>query len=308
MKYSLIDTHSDTIEKAYDQNLSLYNNNLQVDLAKCNYSEYTQFFASFIDPLYKGREYERAMDLIGKLKKEIEESDGKIAFCRSYKDYLENTGKIRAFLSLEGGEPIKDLGALKSLYDEGVRLIALTWNNSNHIAGGVSDQDVRIGLTDFGKEVLKDMNRLGVIPDVSHLNERSFWDVLEYSDKPVIASHSNSRKICNHPRNLTDRQFLAIKKKGGFVGINLYPPFLTESGRAGVSDIISHIEHFLSLGGENNIGIGADMDGVDYLPEGILGFWDIYKVFDEMLRLGYSKDLVKRISYTNMERILQENL
>ena len=306
MRYSLIDTHCDTMEKAFDQNGSFFKNSFHVDLDKCSFSEYTQFFAAFIDPIYKDRAYERATDLIGKFKAEIKKSNGKIAFCRSFADYLENKGKIRAFLSLEGGEAIEDLTALHHFYNEGVRLIALTWNYKNHLAGGVLDEDK--GITSLGKSVIKEMNRLGVILDVSHLNDRSFWNVIEISEKPVIASHSNSRKICNHPRNLTDEQFAAIKEKGGYVGINLYPIFLNDTGNAEISNIISHIEHFLSLGGENNIGIGADFDGVEFLPQGISGFWDIYKIFDEMLSLGYSEELVNKISHTNMERILQENL
>ena len=308
MKYSLIDTHCDTVKKAYDQKGSLFKNTFQVDLDRCSFLEYTQFFAAFIHPMYKDRAYERAIDLIEKFKAEIRESNGKLAFCKSFADYLENKGKIKAFLSLEGGDPIGDLETLDYFYNEGIRLIALTWNNSNHIAGGADDVDDEYGLSDFGKRVIERMDEIGIITDVSHLNDRSFWEVLECSKKPVIASHSNSRKICNHRRNLTDEQFLAIKNRGGYVGINLYPPFLNESGVAKISDVISHIEHFLSLGGEDNIGIGADMDGVESLPNGITGFWDIYKIFDEMLRLGFKEDTIKKISYTNMERILQENL
>ena len=308
MKYSLIDTHCDTLGKVFDENGALFGNPFHVDLNRCNYKNYTQFFAAFIDPLYKGRKYDRARDLIGCLKKEIEKNPQKIALCKSFDDYLRNEGKIRAFLSLEGGEPITDLDALRKFYDEGVRLIALTWNYSNHLAGGADETDINRGLTPFGEAVIGEMNRLGIIPDVSHLNEKSFWDVIEASKKTVIASHSNSRKICNHQRNLTDEQFLAIKKKGGFVGINLYPPFLRENEDAGIPDIITHIEHFFALGGEDNIGIGADMDGVDKLPRDVSGYWDIYKVFDELLRLGYSEEAVNKISHTNMERILQENL
>ena len=307
MKYSLIDTHCDTLGRVFDEKSSLFGNSFHVDLKRCNYKEYTQFFAAFIDPLYKGRECERARDLIGCLKSEIAKNSEKIAFCKSYDDYLQNKGKIRAFLSLEGGESITDLDALYKFYNEGVRLIALTWNYSNHIAGGTLDDENK-GLTLFGKKVIGEMNRLGIIPDVSHLNDKSFWDVIEESKKPVIASHSNSRKICKNPRNLTDEQFLAIKNKGGFVGINLYPPFLCEGIDAGISDIIAHIEHFLSLGGEDNIGIGADMDGVDKLPRDFSGYWDVCKIFEELLRLGVREDVVNKISHTNMERILQENL
>lgn len=308
MKYSLIDCHCDTASEALDKNVGFYNNGLHVDLAKVNDLEYTQFFAAFIHPEFKASAMERATAIINKLKNEISEISEKTAFCLSYKDYEKNKGKIRVFLSLEGGEPITDKASLLKLYEEGVRMATLTWNYSNHLAAGVLEKDEKKGLTSFGREIAEEMNRLGIIIDVSHLNDKSFWDIIEISKKPIIASHSNSRSICKNPRNLTDEQFLAIKNKGGAVGINFYPLFLSDNGDAAISDIIRHTEHFLSLGGENNICIGSDSDGIDFLPQGMIGIWDIDKLFNEMLRLGYSENLVKNISYTNMERILHEIL
>ena len=135
-----------------------------------------------------------------------------------------------------------------------------------------------------------------------------FWDVIEVSEKTVIASHSDSRTICNNKRNLTDEQFLAIKKCGGVTGINLYPLFLSGDKKATICDVIKHIEHFLGLGGEDNISLGADFDGIDFMPENIEGVQDLYKLFEEMLKLGYSENIINKLSCTNMERILQENL
>lgn len=308
MKYSLIDTHCDTASEALDKNIGFYNNGLHVDLAKMGEYEYVQFFAAFIAPEYKNEAMQRAFAIIKKVKDEIEKSGGKIALCRSYEELARNKGKVCAFLSLEGGEPINSKDDLQRLYDEGIRMAALTWNYKNRLAAGVNEEDENAGLTGFGKEIVKEMNRLGIILDVSHLNERSFWDVIEASKKPVIASHSNAYSICPNKRNLTDRQFLELKKNRGIAGINLYPVFLSGKEKAGIDDIIKHIEHFLSLGGENNICMGADFDGVDFLPEEIDGAWDIYKLFNAMLKKGYSEKLVRKISYTNMQCFLQENL
>ena len=267
--------------------------------------QYTQFFAAFIAPEYRESAYERTINIIKKLKKEIS-NNKKIAFCKSYDDYCKYNGKNRAFLSVEGLDAVKDTNMLDVLYDEGVRMATLTWNYSNQLAGGVLDE--KQGLSSLGKKAIRKMNELGMILDVSHLNDRSFWNVIEENAKTVIASHSNSRKICNNKRNLTDEQFLAIRNKGGVVGINLYPLFLSGSNNAKISDIIKHIEHFLSLGGENNISMGCDFDGVDFLPEGITGIDDIYKLFDAMIRLGYNDNIINKLSCTNIERNLQENL
>lgn len=307
MKYSLIDTHCDTASEALDKNAGFFGNTLHIDLAKMKDIEYTQFFAAYIAPEYKDTAMKRVLEIIRKVKSETAKNN-KISLCKSYDDYLKNKGKIKAFLSLEGGEAITDKKALLTLYKEGIRMAALTWNYSNHLAAGVLEADENKGLTPFGREIVTEMNRLGILIDVSHLNDKSFWDIISLSKIPVVASHSNSRAVCNNRRNLTDEQFTAIKNSGGIVGINFYPKFLCESGKAEIKDIIAHIEHFLSLGGENNICMGADFDGVDILPENINGIWDIGKLFDEMLRLGYSETLIKKLSYTNMEGILKENL
>lgn len=140
--------------------------------------------------------------------------------------------------------------------------------------------------------------------DVSHLNDRSFYDIAEISSLPIIASHSNSRSVCKHRRNLTNDMFSIIKNSGGCVGVNFYPPFLNDSGSANIDDIVRHIEHFLDLGGENHIGLGTDFDGTDGLmPTGICGCEDVYKLFDRLLQLNYSEALIEKISHKNFKRL-----
>lgn len=289
MKYSIFDTHCDTLCHVRDFNKSLIKNDCHVDIERMGkYASYTQVFACFIDPVYHSCAMERCMDLI---------------------DAFHRFAPEGSILSLEGGEPITSLAALRNLHRLGVRVIALTWNHSNHIASGAAETDESRGLTEFGRQVVGEMNRLGIFADVSHLNDTSFYDVAETTTLPLLATHSNSRSVCRSrvvcpvERNLTDEQFKIIKKSGGCAGINFCPDFLNESGRASVDDIVRHIEHFMSLGGENNIGIGADFDGVDRLPEGIEGCEDIYKVFDRLLQLNYSEEQVEKISHKNFERI-----
>lgn len=307
MKFFLTDAHCDTASEALDKGVGFYRNGLHVDLEKMEGVEYTQIFAAFIDPKYRDSALERALKIIKKVSDEIAESNGRMALCTSYADYVKNRGKMRVFLSLEGGEAFCDAATVEKLYNEGVRFAALTWNHTNRLAAGVLEEEDK-GLTDFGKRVIAEMNRLGMLVDVSHLNDRSFWEAAEEVRMPLVATHSNSRAVCGNRRNLTDEQFLQICKMRGFVGINLYPLFLSDSGKAKISDAVRHIEHFLGLGGEDIVGMGADFDGVNCLPEGISGAHEVYRLFDELLRLGYAEETVRKISYTNMERVLKENL
>lgn len=281
MEYSVFDAHCDTLCKLCDLGGSINKNSYDVDTERMQiYKKYTQVFACYIAPEYAACAYERYLQLID----------------------TYNKNNINGILSIEGGEGINSLEALNKLYTMGVRIVALTWNSTNHLAGGADDM-YGGGLTDFGKKVLCEMDRLGILADVSHLNDKSFYDLSEAWKRPIVATHSNSRKICNHRRNLTDDMFNIIKHSNGCVGINFYPLFLNESGRAGVDDIIHHIEHFMSLGGEDNIGIGADFDGTDCLPYDINGCGDIYKVFDRLLQLNYTEEQVEKISHKNFERI-----
>lgn len=297
MKYSIFDTHCDTLCSVLDYGKSIVMNECHVDIERMKkYEQYTQVFACFIDPVYKSCAADRTLNLID-------------TFHNTVSDKLPDN--VRGILSIEGGEGIYSLAHLRNFYRLGVRIIALTWNFSNHIASGALETDETRGLTEFGKLVVAEMNRLGIFADVSHLNDKSFYDVAEYSNKPIIASHSNARAVCRSKavcpveRNLTDDQFEIIKKSGGCVGINFCPDFLNESGKADIEDIIRHIEHFMSLGGEDNVGIGADFDGIDSTPDGINGVEDIYKIFDRLLQKGYTENQIEKISHKNFERILR---
>lgn len=296
MKYSIFDTHCDTLCSVLDYGKSIVTNDCHVDIERMKrYEQYTQVFACFIDPVYKSCAADRTLNLID-------------TFHNAVSDKLPDN--VKGILSIEGGEGIYSLAHLRNFYRLGVRIIALTWNFSNHIASGALETDETRGLTDFGKKVVAEMNRLGIFADVSHLNDKSFYDVAEYSDKPIIATHSNSRAVCRSKavcpveRNLTDEQFEIIKKSGGCTGINFCPDFLNESGKAGIDDIVRHIDHFMSLGGEDNVGIGADFDGIDSTPDGINGVEDIYKIFDRLLQIGYTENQIEKISHKNFERIL----
>lgn len=307
----IVDAHCDTITKIMEEKSRLYSNSSHIDLKRLGvYGEYVQFFAAFIDPAF-GNAYamKRAVEIIDKFYREIKENEQYIKFCTQYKDICDalDSDKVAAILSIEGGDALQgSIEALRTFYRLGVRSICLTWNYRNEIADGVKDSDSKGGLTPFGKEVVKEMNSLGMIVDVSHISESGFWDVIQTTSYPIIASHSNARKICSHMRNLTDEQLVAIKNNGGVAGINLYPDFISNRKEANLKDIINHIEHIMGITGTDHIGIGADFDGIERVPDDIRGVEDLYKIFNELQRLNYPQETIEKFAGRNFLRVIEK--
>jgi membrane dipeptidase len=271
---------------------------------------WVQFFAAFVDPdNYKYRTMQRVINIIDDIYRQAATNSKAISVCLNYEDINNavSANKVAAVITIEGGESLQgELSSLRMFYRLGVRSICLTWNYRNEIADGVKDADSGGGLTPFGKKVISEMNKLGMLIDVSHLSEKGFWDVLELSKAPIIASHSNAKALCKHKRNLSDEQISAISKNGGVIGINIYPYFLKDDGKAGLDDIIAHIEHIVSIAGEDHIGIGCDFDGIECTPDGIAGVQDIGKVFYGLLALNRSECFVEKIAGKNFLRVIKE--
>lgn len=178
-------------------------------------------------------------------------------------------GKTKYLLSIEGCEPVEDdLSLIERFREKGVRMAALTWNYDNKLAS-CHMGDLSRGLTEYGREALKEFNRLKIAADLSHINEKGFWDALEYSEKPPLASHSCAKALCNKSRNLSDDQLKALFSAGGFVGVNFFPSFLNESGAADLKDVLRHIVHMYEMGGEGKVGFGSDFDGIGTKPKGL---------------------------------------
>ena len=214
--------------------------------------------------------------------------------------------RITLYIAQEGGDGNRINSTDYELSKTG-EIGTVTWNGENELGYGAVDSTGG-GLTEFGKEVVKRMNTLGMAVDVSHLSERGFWDVAEISKKPFIASHSNAKAICDHARNLTDDQIRALIKAGGVAGINFCASFLNDSKKANVKDIVKHIEHMLSCGAEDNIGLGTDFDGISLAPDDVNNAGAVYMIFDELKKLGYSDELIEKISHKNFERVFGEIL
>lgn len=252
-----------------------------------------QFMAIFTDFKYSGDSaFTFAANCIGNFYKQKPDD---INLLLKKEDFSND--KINILISLEGGSPvINDINNLYVFHKLGVRAMTLTWNHRNFIADGIENT---YGLTVFGKEVVKEMEKLNMIVDVSHLNEAGFEDVCKITTKPFIASHSNSDTVHSHLRNLRDEQVKEIVNRGGFIGINLYSDFLGNETDDLKKMMLKHIEHFLKLGCENTLGLGADFDGIDKCPfENVLG----YKEIENMLRneMQLDDNLIDKILYKNL--------
>lgn len=300
MKY--FDLHCDTISECYHGKKSLFNNDFHLSLHRGEkYFPWFQCFAIWITDDRRGKAATDYFDaLLQKFMEEIERNSDKTMLCKTASDFqtAQAQHKIGAVLTVEGGAAAAgNLERLKFMADCGVKVMTLTWNSSCEFGDGVGVESPE-GLTPFGKLALKEMERLNMIVDVSHASSKLFYDVVEATDKPFVATHSNSQTICHNRRNLTDEQFQIIRRRGGLVGINFMPEFLNDSGRAGIDDILRHIEYFLSLGGESCLAVGSDFDGIR-LPDGFTGVESVEDVAEIMLRHNYSETLVNSILFDN---------
>lgn len=221
-------------------------------------------------------------------------------------EYLEK-GLFSVFIGMENASPIGDsMERLHMFYSRGVRYITLTHNGDNLVADSAAEGTRWGGLSPWGREVLKEMNSLGIMVDLSHASDKTFYDCLKYSKAPVIASHSCCRSLCSHRRNLTDQMLRDLGAAEGYVGINFYPTFLSDSPDPvpGVEAIVNHIERALELCGEDHVGIGSDYDGIEITPAGMENVSKIGLVFDEMRLRGYSEALINKVSGGNLMSVM----
>jgi membrane dipeptidase len=212
-------------------------------------------------------------------------------------------GEANLLLTIEGGEAFgDDEDNVERMAEIGVRMAALTWNNPNLIAQAAALGEDH-GLTDFGRQVVRRMQKHHMAADVSHLNQRGFWDLLEMGIVP-IATHSCARALCDHSRNLTDDQLRALFEVNGYVGINFYSTFLNPDSKASLDTVVDHMAYMCDLGGENCVGFGSDFDGIDIWPDGLRNAGDVYALMDRMRSRGFGEKLVEKIAGLNFKRYL----
>jgi membrane dipeptidase len=325
----VVDTHSDTLIKIVDEKTWLPSVDIgedtpfDIDIPKLKKGGVdVQYFGAFTSGYYSGgkpdymRSNSRLLSLINALYWTVEKNSQHMDIARSVEDIkvLSGNGKISAVLSIEGAYSLDEENGIELLHqyhDLGVRAIALTWNHSNVLGEGVNGAYMdglpsKGGLTGFGKEVVREMNRLGIIIDVSHMNEETFWDVLETSDAPVIASHSGVYTLRNHGRNLKDDQIRAIAKGGGVVQVVFFPEFLAASeAGGGVETIADHIEYIVRLVGAEHVGIGSDFDGAT-MPEDLKDASMIPRLESELEGRNFSRDDIEKIMGKNTMRVMEK--
>ncbi len=279
------DAHCDTITRILDNNQNLYENDGHVDIKRLK-DCCLQYFAIFIHPKYNP--FDRFVKGINKFYEQYDEKYLKLVL--KAEDLGQKTGVL---LTIEGGSAIE--GSIEKLhyaYEKGIRCMTIKWNGDNELA----NDD---GLTPFGRSVIKEMNKMKMIIDVSHLSDKGFYDVMDITDSPVMASHSNCRTLCGHKRNLTDHQIKSIINCKGFIGLNFYPEFLCD-GEASINDILHHAYRILELGGEDVLGFGSDFDGVDSLPKDVYGVQNMKDVMNRFCKMGLHQEQLNKVFYGNL--------
>ncbi|MCJ1907991.1 dipeptidase [Planococcus ruber] len=259
-----------------------------------------QFFAIFLYPdLPDNEKWQHALEQVDLFYTEILGKNPSMKHIKKWEDIDSlKEGEIGAVLTLEGADAFgNDLMKLRQLYRLGVLSIGLTWNNANLCADGAGEPRGG-GLTLLGKEVVRLNNEHRIFTDVSHLSVKGFWDVMELADYP-IASHSNARALCDHPRNLNDDQAKAMFAKNGMIDVVFCLPFIKEGGKdVGIADLVKHIDHFSSLGGVKHIGIGSDFDGIDAYMKNLNNASEFQNLINE-LQKHFSESEVEGFAYRN---------
>jgi membrane dipeptidase len=222
---------------------------------------------------------------------------------------LPNPGFNTLLAIEEGGALDGSIEVLRVYYELGVRCMTLVWSNRNDIADGVNEECSKSGLTMFGRQVVAEMNRLGMAVDVSHISTYGFWDVLEHSTKPIIATHSCAYSLCDHPRNLRDDQLKALAKSGGFVGINFAGQFLEKDWQdACIESVYRHLAFMMDMmGSDDYLGFGSDFDGIKHPPYNLRGVHEFPQLF-EFLGKKFSAETIEKLAYKNCIEYLKKVL
>jgi membrane dipeptidase len=314
MNFPVFDFHCDTALALLGENMNqagnLRKNQLHIDLERASkLGGYAQCFACFTTPFMEEWFHISPITIfereLATIQREIDKNKRKIGLAYSAADVRSNLekGKASAILTLEGTAGFGyDPALLEDLYMIGFRMATLTWNEQNPLAGS---NQTGGGLTEQGREFVREAQRLGMIIDVSHLSDEAFWDIVDLTATPIIASHSNSRAVCDISRNLTDDMFRQICKVGGVVGLNQYAKFVGE--KPNLDTVCDHVLHFLELDPEGtHIALGADLDGCDELTDGFDGIQSYPTLADKMLERGISEQIIRNIFWNNALGVMEQ--
>ena len=326
----LIDTHNDVVNEQAGEDRESPGFDIGVsapqghtDLARLKQGGVGGvFFVSYVAAKYAGNgAYARGMAFVESIHHDLVErypKDFALAATAAEIEAAHKQGKIAALIGLEGGHAIEDsLDKLREFYRHGVRYMTLTHANTNNWADSSGDMvkpdgdkpgvQHHNGLTDFGKDVVREMNRLGMLVDISHVADKTFWDALAVSSAPLIASHSNARALANVPRNMTDEMIVALAKKGGVIQVNFNCAFLTteKPPHATLADVVAHIDHIRKIAGIDALGIGSDYDGISCTPVGLEDVSKYPNLTRALLGKGYSASDIRKIYGGNFLRVMK---
>lgn len=309
----IVDAHCDALWKMVeDSSLNFYDKDSRLhvhfqNMEKSNIA--LQAFALFVPPsIHASHRFEYALRMIDVFYERVIKEGTLIPIYSSedVKLVLSDSSSCKgAMLTLEGADALQgSLVHLRVLHRLGVRVLGFSWNHRNEAADGVEEPHAG-GLSLFGRQLLEEANRLKMVLDISHLAEKGFWDVIELSKSPIIASHSNCQSIHPHRRNLSDRQIQAIIKSRGIIGLTFVPDFIANKDQVTIDDLLKHIEHLLGLGGENHIGFGSDFDGISRTMGNLQNTGDYDNLVNALLK-NYREDQVYKWLTGNWRRLLLE--
>ena len=314
----ICDCHCDTLTELYKKNTGLYENDQHFDIKRqIAIGGGLQFCAIYVPtPEFRyGGGLRYTMLLLDKYLQEHKKMQAQgldVLMVKTKADAADVLNhKAATLLAIEEGGAIDgSLEALRCLYELGVRAMTLTWSNRNDIADGVNEECSGGGLTTFGRSVVAEMNKLGMLVDVSHIAPAGFWDVIETSTKPIIATHSNAKALCPHPRNMDDKQILAMNENDGLIGITFAGQFLeSDYNDACIDSVYRHIDYMLNLmGNDDHVGFGSDFDGISHPPYNIHGVQDYKPLVEYLLSKGYSDATIEKITHKNVLNLLQKVL
>jgi membrane dipeptidase len=267
---------------------------------------YAQFFALYHSPEFAPPDgmWAMCLRLHDRFLREMEANADLVRHCRTADEVRAAAveGKVAALLSVEAADLLEcDPDRVDTAAEWGVRLCNLTWNVPNALSG-TNCREADRGLSDRGRDFVRALEEHHIYADVSHLSDPGFWDLVRTARRPIVASHSNSRALCPHPRNLTDDMFRAIRDSGGVVGINFYRDFVGPEGT--MDELTAHVEHFLELGGEKTLCLGGDLDGCEALAGGMNGVEDVPLLYEALRERGLDETLLEDIFWNNLQRLL----
>lgn len=309
--YKIVDAHCDTVgffteNSGYD--FFARNDSRHIDLPRLKESGIIlQFFALYIKDEYKPvGSLAYCLRLLDSYYETMKRFPGELRTVYSKTDLIDalNRSKPAALLSVEGGEALEgELAVLRILFQLGIRALGLTWNQKNQLATGIGEKDPYSGLSSFGRQVIREMNRLGMLVDLAHINRQGFFEALETSSAPVVVTHANTRALCDHPRNFSDEQLRALSQTGGVIGMSCCPDFV-DAQNPSLDKLVDHFVHAAEVAGIDHLGIGADYDGIEQVIEGLEDVTGLPRLAGALAERGFNREEIDKITHKNFIRVL----